>query len=259
MCLLPGICQENTGNTSGAAETYKSMLPYISSSEALSSTLGEHRVWVQRFLARYCLLSHRHLKSQSQSSQGIPTSLSPSAITSALIPFRLWAQFWEASSHRPPKVTKFSSDRGDVSQRLVWQSYYDTFSTYIRVQSNIPLVSKGDQVFSRQVTQQDTRFIPEKNSMQCTELRQVQSIYESFLLNDLGFPKANEATPEIEIWADQVVHNWKIMCGPTWRHEDHINGGKEATSRLVLEVCELAICSKMKYGAQPSIYRCLHR
>ena len=215
-------------------------------------------MWVQRLLARYCLLSHRHLNSQSQSSQEIPTSLPPLAITSALIPFRLWVQFWEASSYRPPKVTKFSSDRGDVSQRLVWQSYYDTFSTYIRMQSDIPLISKGDQMFSRQATQQDTRFFPEKKSMQCTELKQVQSIYESFLLNDLGFPKANEATPEIEIWADQVVRNWKIMCGPTWRHEDHTNGGKEATSRLVLEVCELALCSNLKYGTQPGMYRGLH-
>lgn len=258
MCVLPGISQEYTGNISGAAETYKSMLPYISSSEILSSTLGEHRVWVQRLLARYCLLSHRHLKSELQHSQEIPISLSSSAITSALIPFRLWAQFWEASSHRPPKVTTFSSDRGDVSQRLVWQSYYDTFSTYIRMQSNIPLVPKGDQIFSRQAAQHDIRFFPEKKSVQCTELKQVQSIYESFLLNELSFPKANEATPEIESWADQVVHNWKIICGPTWRHEDHVNGGKEATSRLVLEVCELTLYSDMRYTTQPDRYKCLY-
>lgn len=86
----------------------------------------------------------------------------------------------------------------------------------------------------------------------------MQSIYESFLLNELGFPKANEATPEIEIWVDQVVHNWKIICGPTWRNEDHMNGGKEATSRLVLEVSEPL--SHLTYDMGPSqnlIYPCI--
>ena len=214
------------------------MLQYISSAEILSSSLGEHRVWIQRLLARYCLLMHRHLMLQAQSSQEIITSLSPLALTSALIPFRVWAQFWQASSHRPPKVTKLSSDRGDVSQRLVWQSYYDTLSTFIRIQSNIPLSSKGDQILNRHAAPFDLKFYSEKKSLQCNELKQVQSIYESFLLNELGFPKANEATPEIETWVDQVVHNWKIICGPTWQEEDHMDGGKEATSRLVLEVCE---------------------
>ena len=234
------------------------MLPYISSTEILSSTLGEHRVWIQRLLARYCLLSHRHLKSRSQSSQEILTSLSPSAISSALISFRVWAKFWEASSNRPPKVTNFSSDRGDVSQRLVWQSYYDTLSTYILIHSNIPLAARGDQIFNRQAIQHDIRIFSEKKSSQCTELKQVQSIYESFLLNELSFPKANEATPEIELWVDQVVVNWKIMCGPTWRNEDHLNGGKEATSRLVLEVCELILHSDPRCGTQLGIYRCLY-
>lgn len=113
------------------------------------------------------------------------------------------------------------------------------------MQSNVPLIPKGDQTFSRQAIQQDIRFFSEKKSVQCAELKRVQSIYESFLLNELDFPKANEATPEIEIWADQVVHNWKIMCGPAWRLEDHTNGGKEATSRLVLEVREFALYSNM--------------
>lgn len=234
------------------------MLPYISSTEILSSTLGEHRVWIQRLLARYCLLSHRHLKSRSQSSQEILSSLSLSAISSALIPFRVWAQFWEASSHRPPKVTKFSSDRGDVSLRLVWQSYYDTLSTYILIHSNIPMAPKGDQIFNRQAIQHDIRFSSEKKSSQCTELKKVQSIYESFLLNELSFPKANEATPEIEIWVDQVVDNWKIMCGPTWRNEDQMNGGKEATSRLVLDVCELSLHSDPRCENQLGICRCLN-
>lgn len=214
------------------------MLPYISKAEILSSPLGEHRVWIQRLLARYCLLMHHHLKLQLQSPQERLTSSLPLALTSAIISFRVWAQFWEASSHRPPKVSNFSSDRGDVSQRLVWQSYYDTLSTSIRMQSNIPLSRKGDQTLNRQAAPYDTKIFSEKKSLQCTELKQVQSIYENFLLSELGFPKANEATPEIEIWADQLVHNWKIICGPTWRNEDHLDGGKEATTRLVLEVCK---------------------
>lgn len=232
------------------------MLPYISSPEILSSTLGEHRVWIQRLLARYCLLLHRHMKLKSQSSQEILTSSSTIAFNSALTPFRVWAEFWAASSYRPPKVTKVSSDRGDVSQRLVWKSYYDTLSSFIRMRSIIPLSAKGDQTFKRQAAQYDNNFFCEHKSQLCIELKQVQSIYDNSLFSELSFPKANEATPEIEIWVDQVVDNWKIICGPTWRHEDHTGGGKEATSRLVLEVRGPIWQADIRCGTQSEIYTC---
>lgn len=119
------------------------------------------------------------------------------------------------------------------------------------MQSNILLSPKGDQILHGQAARTNSQSFLEKKSLQCAELKQVQSIYESFLLGELEFPKANEATPEIEIWVDQVVHNWKIMCGPTWQNEDHIDGGKEATSRLVLDVCDFIFNSGIRYEAQP--------
>ncbi len=207
----------------------------MSNAENSPHTLGEHRVWIQRLLARYCLLQYRLMKLQPPSLHELIASSSPITFTSVLTPFRAWAEFWKTSSHQAPKVTKFCSDRGDVSQRLVWHAYYDTISIFVRIRSLYAPSSKGAQNSELQAAQYDISFFSEPRSQQCMELKQVQSIYEGFLINELSFPKANEATPEIEIWVDQVVDNWKIICGPTWRNEDHI-GGKEVTTRVVLEV-----------------------
>lgn len=234
-CLL-GICQENTGDLSGAAETYKSMLQYILKAETLSSALGEQKVWIERLLARYCLLLHGRLKLQAQSPQELLTSSSPIAFTLVLTPFRAWAESWDASSRQTPKAIKSSPDRGDVPQRLVWHAYYDTLSMLIRIRSIFPPLPEGGQILWQQAAQYDVKFFSETKSQQYIELKQVQSIYEKHLVNELSFPKANEATPEIDNWVDQVIDNWKIICGPAWRNEDHVGGGKEATSRTVLEV-----------------------
>lgn len=235
--MLLGICQENTGDLSGAAETYKSMLPYILKAETLASPLGELRVWIQRLLARHCLLLYHFIKSGSPNPEDLLTSSSPITFTLVLTTFRAWAEFWEVTSHQPPEVTTFSFDRGDVSRRLVWQAYYKVLSLFIRMRSIFPLSMTADEFFKQQATPYDVKFFSESRLQQCVELKQVQSIYENFLVSELAFPKANEATPEIEIWVDQVVENWKITCGPTWHDEDHIGGGKEATGRQVLDVC----------------------
>lgn len=246
---LLGICQENTGDLSGAAGTYNSMLSYILKEETLSSRLAEHRVWIQRLLARYCLILHRHVESQTRNPQELLKSSSPIAFTLVLTIFRAWAGFWETSSHHPPNVTRFSSDKGDVSQRLVWQAYFDTLSLLIHLRSIFPSSVEGDQISKQQSAQYDGKFFSGSKSQFCIELKQVQSIYENFLVDELGFPKANEATPEIENWVDQAADNWKIICGPTWQNEDHTGGGKEATSRLVLEVREFLLGTEMRYGA----------
>ena len=214
------------------------MLPYILTPSTLSSDLGEHRVWIQRLLARYCLLSHHLMKSKSQNPEELLTSSSPITFTIVLTPFRAWAKFWKATSHQPPKVTTYSSDRGDVSQRVIWQAYYRVLSLSIRIRSIFLLPTNGEQIFKQQATHYDLKFFSESKLQQFTELKQVQSIYENFLMSELGFPKANEATPEIESWVDQVVENWKIICGPTWTNEDQMGGGKEAASRQILEVHE---------------------
>jgi cargo-transport protein YPP1 len=211
-------------------------LQHILKTGTLSSTLGEQKIWTQRLLARYCILLHSRLKLQAQKPQELITSSSPIAFTLELTPFRTWAESWEASSHQPPKVIKIFPDRGDVPQRLVWHAYYDTLSILIRIRPIFPSSAEGGQISWQQNAQYDVGFFSETKSQQCEELKQVQSIYEKHLVNELCFPKANEATPEIESWVDQVIDNWKIVCGPAWRNEDHIGGGKEATSRIVLEV-----------------------
>lgn len=243
---LLGICQENTGDLSSAAETYKSMLPYILKADTLSSSLAEHRVWIQRLLARYCLILHHHMKSQTRNPQELFESSSPTASTLVLTSFRAWASFWETSTHHPSDVTRLSPDKGDVSQRLVWQAYYNTLSSLIHLRFIFPSSIEGDLISKQQSAQYDAKIFSGSKSRLCTELKQVQSIYENFLVSELGFPKANEATPEIENWVDQVAETWKIICGPTWQEEDHMGGGKEATSRLVLEVSGFLLRTEMR-------------
>ena len=55
-------------------------------------------------------------------------------------------------------------------------------------------------------------------------------------MNELTFPKADEGNEEIEEWCNEVMQNWRILCGDEWQDDDLGSGGKEAVGRGVLDV-----------------------
>lgn len=198
--------------------------------------MPQQRIWTQRLLSRHCMLSSQHVKSRSQTPKELLISSSLIAPAKLLAPFRAWDQFWEIKSDRNDGSLIAEADSGGVPRRLVWQAYYEVFSTLLGLESIHPFLSIKDHPF-KDGSLYDSKFFIKHKPGQCAELIRIQSIYEKFLLLELRFPKANESTIEIEHFADQVVSNWNIMSGPTWRDEDHIDGGKRATGQLVLDVC----------------------
>lgn len=183
------------------------------------------------------MLSSRYAKSKAHQPKELHTTSSLIAPTVLLAPFRAWADFWEAQGDRNAGTLQDSGDRGDIPRREVWQAYYETFSIVLQTESTYPSLSATHDPSGKQSPCYETEFFSKPKLLQCAELRRVEAIYEELLLNELNFPKANEATPEIEAWVDQVISNWKVVCGPTWMDEDHPEGGKENTSRKVLAVC----------------------
>lgn len=232
-----GSCQENAGNLKEAVQTYESILPYISSAQPPYGSTIEHRRWTERLLARYCLLTCRYVKSKAHQPKDLLLSSSLIAPTFLLAPFRTWAEFWDIKLDQNTRNSSTPFYHRDISPIIVWQAYYDTLSTLFQVESTYPFISAMKNTSGKGGPLYETYFFAKSKSQQCAELKRVESIYEGFLLNDLNFPKANEATPEVEAWVDQVMNNWRVLCGPTWRHEDHGDGGKESTARNVLAVC----------------------
>lgn len=222
-----------------AVATYESMLPYISKAHSSFGNTLEHQRWTQGLIARHCLLSSRYVKLKARQPQELLSSSSLIKPNFLLAPFRAWAEFWDVKHARDLRMLNEASNRGDFSRKLVWLAYYDTLSILLQIQNPYSPRSALRSASEKFHPQHEIRFFSEPKSQQCAELKRVESIYEGFLMNELSFPKANEYTPEIEAWVDQVVVNWKFVCGPGWLDEDHAEGGKTSTSRRVLAVCQL--------------------
>jgi hypothetical protein len=55
-------------------------------------------------------------------------------------------------------------------------------------------------------------------------------------LSEVQFPKAEEASEEVEAFVEIVMQNWRILCGSTWKEHDLGEGGAEGVSRGVLDI-----------------------
>lgn len=104
----------------------------------------------------------------------------------------------------------------DIAVARVWKAYYDTLSTLTQLQV-------GSPVF-------------DSKSNQHSELKHVEATYESLMLKETSFPKANQASTEIESWVDQVMANWRAMCGPDWQETNYGPGGKAHLGKGILDV-----------------------
>ena len=186
------------------------MLAFITSLPSIVTDTPEQQYWTESLLHRYCRLSSRHVldKSRSPSKSAVPP-------TTVLAPFRAYAKYWDAR-RKSNASTIFKDGKQHGSSTHTWASYYDTLSI---------LLQRGTTEHSF-----DSKF------QQGIELKKVEAAYESVLLKETKFPKANQANAHIESWVDQVTANWRVMCGHTWQDEDLSEGGKATLGRGVLDV-----------------------
>ena len=207
-----GTSLDAAGNVREAARFYESMLPYIASLPDTIANTPEHRYWTECFLARYCMLSSGHVAATAEKPNELLSSFSmpPKFI---LTPFRAYADHFRQNT---TMGTASNTAGRSTSHAQAWKAYYDTLTVLVQRQIVQP-------VFKSQ-------------SQQNAELTRVQAIYESILLRETKFPKANEANPKIENWVDQVMANWRAICRSTWQEEDLGEGGPAAFGRAVLDV-----------------------
>lgn len=209
---LKGSSQEKTGAIGEALETYESALPVLSSVSSSPQQGKELRSWAELYLTGFCILSSHAVKSK----------ISSILETETLSAFRSWARFWDAQSSAPTGGRAVDSI---VSRRQVWKEYYITLSDLLQQELPFPTTSLTT-----------TYVETSSRHQQRAELKRVETRYETLLLGEVQFPKANEASEEVEEFVDIVMQNWRILCGSSWDEEDLGEGGANTVSRGVLDI-----------------------
>ena len=205
-----GLSLEETSSLGEANRTYESMLPYITSLPSTLANTPEYRYWTESLLTRHCMLSSRHV-SANQVSPSI-SAVPPSRV---LAPFRAYSKYWDTKSASNTGTLFKAGDRHS-SYMGTWGCYYDTLSVLLQ--------------------RETTQHVFDSKLQQGLELKKVEATYESVLLRETKFPRADQDSSQIESWVDQVMANWRAMCGHTWQDEDLGEGGKAALGRGVLDV-----------------------
>lgn len=205
-----GLSLEETNSIGEAIRTYESMLPYITSLPSTFANSPEHRYWTESLLTRHCMLSSRHV-----SANQVSPSISVVPPSRVLAPFRAYSKYWDNKSMSNTGTLFKAGDRHSSYLRT-WGYYYDTLSILLQ--------------------RETTQHVFDSRLQQSVELKKVEATYESILLKETKFPSADQANSQIESWVDQVIVNWRVMCGHTWRDEDLGEGGKAALGRSVLDV-----------------------
>lgn len=213
---LKATNEAQQGSIAAAIETCEAALPIISSTTTNLVTSAELRKWTELLLTRFCMLS----------SHAIQNNNSAWLEAETLAAFRAWADFWE----RQPGVTPNNAIGGkvedaDVTRRMVWKEYYATIS-YI-LQNDLPYPTT---IMATTYNDHALRLV------QKSELTRVEHKYESLLLAEVQFPKADQHNEEVEEWVDMVVRNWKILCGSGWDELALGAGGRTVLSRNVLDI-----------------------
>ena len=195
--------------------------------EAIAKTPGarstELRKWTERLLARACL----HFDAQT-------SSRSISSLTDALRAFTVWNDFWQ----RSPPTTIASADhpsRIDIPRRQVWHAYYKLLSTMLQDGLAYHMAPDGRIHIGTINTFPEQFRMPSKQS-QRTDLKRVESTYESLLIQETQFPKASQTNLEVEQWVEQAMKNWRIICGFGWTDAELGQSGKESVSRTMLDI-----------------------
>ncbi|PBP16009.1 filamentation protein [Diplocarpon rosae] len=209
---IKGQSQQRAGAITDALDTFESGLPILMSASSNPKQGNELRLWMELYLTGFCILSSHAIKSK----------VSPTLETETLSAFRAWAALWENQASAPTGGRAFQAE---VSRRFVWKEYYITLSDLLQQDLPFPTTS-----LTTAYAETSTRL------QQRAELKKVEARYETLLLSEVLFPKAEEASEEVETFVELVMQNWRILCGSGWNDRDLGEGGAEAVSRGVLDI-----------------------
>lgn len=190
----------------------------------------ELRYWSELFLTEYCMLFNG-CRDKGQVSLEDANSLAC---------FRSWARWWES-----PKGTHLAGGygfKGSVPRRRIWFEYYEALSSIVQQDVPYPMayITITNETSARSQLRQ--------------ELTKAETSFESLLLSETTFPRAEEEREEVELFAEMLVQNWAVLTGRGWRESDLGPGGKASFSHCVLETLYRA---SMKTFHSTSILRSL--
>ncbi|KAF2142921.1 uncharacterized protein K452DRAFT_248537 [Aplosporella prunicola CBS 121167] len=221
---LKGYSQEKAGSTAEATKTYESVLTYLTSIPSLVNTSVQFRSWGETLLARLCIFSDLSAPTGADVDPEI-----------ALRTFQLWLRLLDNG-----KAPQFSNELQDGQagiRRTVWKAHYNTLTIILQRgllyagSPDLPTALLGAGAEHATEEQYLTARLQQRS-----ELKIVESVYEALLLRETRFPKASENNEEMDGWAEAVMSNWRILCGPSWTDEELGEGGKSAVGRGVLDI-----------------------
>lgn len=172
----------------------------------------ELRYWSELFLTEYCMLFNGCRDKQQVSLED----------ANSLACFRSWARWWESS--KGSHLAGGYGFKGSVPRRRIWFEYYEALSTI--VQQDVPYPMAYITITNENSARSQLR----------QELKKAETSFESLLLSETTFPRAEEEREEVELFVEMLMQNWAVLTGRGWKESDLGPGGKSAFSQSVLEI-----------------------
>lgn len=167
--------------------------------------------WSGELLAKSAQIAGEQICSSARADDGL--------VKLALTLFRLWSTHTSAKKPATSRGPHNGGSAGSSSRSATWKAYYDVLTV---------------------ILQNSLAYLPPTNGPErplfASEIRRVETICETNLMQEVVFPKANSNSSQVEDWVEQVIINWEVLCGPKWRDEDLGEGGQVAVGRNVLDV-----------------------
>ncbi|EED18194.1 filamentation protein (Rhf1), putative [Talaromyces stipitatus ATCC 10500] len=232
---IKSAAQALISNSDAALQTASTVLPRLAIPNPVLVSCPQALHWSELFLSRVAMLASEEVLSNDGEDNDF-------AIETALKAFRLWSGHPHTKGRdiaASQRNTQNSSSQLAESQLSIWMTYYKILSLILQYGlSYFPLSSGSPR---RQLA---------------TEIRRVESVCESVLLRETKFPLASDSNPQVEAWTEDIISNWEVLCGPSWRNDDLGEGGQDAISRNVLDILYRA--STKTYHSHSILRRLFH-
>ncbi|PFH57266.1 hypothetical protein XA68_15297 [Ophiocordyceps unilateralis] len=208
---LRANCLTRNGKRIEALTALESAAPVLKRVESGKFVRKQLRYWAELFLTEYCVRTAEAIENGQVSRQDAST----------LAPFRSWATFWDAMQ---APVTGGLGFKGSVPRRQIWKDYYLALSH----------VLQNDLPYEPGLVRKIPGHLSTRAQLR-SEIKYVEAVYQSLLLSETTFPRADEERTDVEAFAGQLMKNWSVLCGRGWREVDLGQGGRGAISCGVLE------------------------
>ncbi|KAL3446278.1 hypothetical protein BJX65DRAFT_134149 [Aspergillus insuetus] len=210
-CYIKGAAQHAVSGPQDALHTFNSLAPWLGS-QNYSTSSSQFLYWSEKVLADGALIAGEEVRKTI-------ANPSPEFVKVALSLFRAWSSHPAVKPGASSHNSHAEKPSEPIAKSSIWKSYYDLLSAIL--QHGLPYNAPTGG--------------PERPQL-ADELRRVEAICEANLLCDVKFPTADSGNKKIEVWVEQVIRNWKELCGPQWHDEELGAGGQHAIGKNVLDI-----------------------